>query len=359
MTIEGFSARGLSDDMQPKALSTNFTNIFTIASAYRPYHYSASVRSMNKSAALHRHLCLIRQLQPPYRYPSKADLMRSLESQGFPTKSIRTVERDFACIRDEYGLEVGFNRRKGGHFLLLPTDEDVSDFTQFIRLLERRERMELVRLSLPKAKAMIHYIQLEYNEQFQGTEHLALLWEALQGQRVVVFTYQSYNADTPKQRTVEPGLQRTVEPGLHFEYRNRWYLDGWDLEAGDVRTFGLDRIRSLVLTDQPVKQDRKVKYPSYRSHAIGVTNRPGLQVETVVLRFQKPEGEYVRSLPLHPSQSIQREDESSIDIALDVILNHELEREILAYGEEVEVIAPLQLREKIAKRTRKMLEKYH
>lgn len=276
--------------------------------------------------------------------------MQYLESQGFPTKSARTVERDFARIRDEYGLEVGFNRRKGGHYLLLPTDEDISDFTQFIRLLERRERMELVQLSLPKARAMVRYIQLEFNEQFQGTEHLALLWDALQAQRVVAFAYQSYNADVAK--------ARTVEPGLLFEYRNRWYLDGWDLNVGDIRTFGLDRIRNLVRTDQPVNQDRQIEYPCYRSHAIGVTNRAELPVETVVLRFRKPEGEYVRSLPLHRSQRIEREDEQHLEVSLEVILNHELEREILAYGEEVEVIAPAQLREKIAMRTRNLLNNY-
>ncbi len=305
---------------------------------------------MNKSATLHRHLCLIRQLQPPCRYPSKENLVQYLESQGHTTRSTRTLERDFASIRDEYGLEVAFDRKRGGHYLLLPTDEDISDFRQFVRLLERRERMELISMSIPTAKALVRYIRLEYNDQFQGSGHLALLWEALQRQRVVTFSYQSFVADKAR--------LRTAEPGLLFEYRNRWYLDAWDLEANQIRTFGLDRMQDLQLTGEPVNPDRKADYPVYRSHVIGVTSTAELPVERVVLRFSKPEGEYVRTLPLHPTQQILREDAQHLEISLEVILNHELEREILAYGEEVEVIAPIQLREKIARRIQKMLQGY-
>jgi len=47
-----------------------------------------------------------------------------------------------------------------------------------------------------------------------------------------------------------------------------------------------------------------------------------------------------------------------LDFELSVLLNHELEREILAYGEEVEVLEPMELRQRIAGRLKKSFQNY-
>jgi predicted DNA-binding transcriptional regulator YafY len=305
---------------------------------------------MNKSAALHRHLYLIRQLQPPYSYPGKALLVARLKSMGFPAVSNRTLERDFSAITHEYGLPVAFHHTQRGYYLSLPTDEDVSDFHQFLRLLERRERLEFLTHSIGGAHEVSRFLQLESNEHFTGLDLLPRLWEALRAGRVVRFTYRSY-AGTP------PRL-RTVEPGLIFEDRNRWYLAGWDQDIDKLRTFGLDRISDLASTDRLVTDDRADEYRNHRQHVIGVTAPPDQPVERVVLRFTPLEGNYVISLPMHGSQRVLRNDGHGVEIELRVIPNFELEREILGYGEEVEVLEPLALREKIAARLRKMGERY-
>lgn len=306
--------------------------------------------SMNKSAALHRHLCLIRQLQPPYSYPAKEVLVARLKDLGFPAASNRTLERDFNAITHEYGLPVQFHHLQRGYYLSLPTDEDVSDFHQFLQLLERRERLEFLSSSIGNAHEVSRFLQLEKNSHFTGLDQLPRLWEALRARRVVQFTYRSY-AGTPPRR-------RTVEPGLIFEDRNRWYLAGRDQEIDRLRTFGLDRISDLVFTDRFVAVDRTDEYRSHRQHVIGVTAPPDQPVERVVLRFTPLEGNYVISLPMHGSQRVLRNDDRGVDIELRVIPNFELEREILGYGEEVEVLEPASLREKIAARLRKMGERY-
>ena len=151
---------------------------------------------------------------------------------------------------------------------------------------------------------------------------------------------------------------RTVEPGLVFEDRNRWYLAGWDQDIDKLRTFGLDRISDLTFTDRLVTVDRADAYRNHRQHVIGVTAPPDEPVERVVLRFTPLEGNYVISLPLHGSQRVLRNDGHGVEIELRVIPNFELEREILGYGEEVEVLEPPALRDKIAARLRKMGGRY-
>jgi len=50
---------------------------------------------------------------------------------------------------------------------------------------------------------------------------------------------------------------------------------------------------------------------------------------------------YVITKPLHTSQQLLKEDDTGIMIRLDVVLNFELEREILGFGEGIKVIRPL------------------
>jgi predicted DNA-binding transcriptional regulator YafY len=67
---------------------------------------------------------------------------------------------------------------------------------------------------------------------------------------------------------------------------------------------------------------------------------------------------YVLTKPLHHSQTLLREDAEGIVIRIDVVLNFELEREILGFGECMRVLAPRQLVTKIRKRLQRSAEQY-
>lgn len=307
---------------------------------------------MKDSAKLRRQLHIIRLLDKPHAYPSLEKLCFHLSDHDIDSASTASVERDIRDIRADYDIAITYDRRKRGYFLDLPDDEDISNFRDYVRLLERRERLET--LTQP-GRSVGQYLQLEHHDggaasRFRGLDLMAPLWNALQRKAVVTFHYQNYTEKT--------GRQRHVEPGLLFEFRNRWYLDGFDLgPKGGPRTFGLDRMRDLVLTPQSI-QPRQIDYRAARRHVIGVTAPPDSPVERVVLRFRRPEAEYVLSLPLHHSQKTAGETPTHIDIELWVVLNHELEREIMAYGEEVEVLEPVELRGKIAERVARLGQLY-
>ncbi|GAB3967387.1 WYL domain-containing protein [Spirosoma terrae] len=287
----------------------------------------------------------------PFLYPSLKKLVAQL-SEDFDAVSVRTVERDIRAIGAVYQIYIRNDRRKGGYYLDLPTDEDVADFEQFVQLLERRERLEFLTSSVASIRGIGRYLQLEHNTQFTGNGHLPLLWQALQTGRCVEFVYRKFDKEA------DEGKLRRVEPDLLLEYRNRFYLDCFDLEANQPRTFGLDRLHGLSLTDQPISTARTGQRRTDRRHAIGVTCPPDLESQRVVLRFQTSEANYVRSLPLHSSQRLIQETPDFVDLELTVILNHELEREILAFGELVEVLEPAELREKMARRVIGLLSHY-
>ncbi|WP_262602172.1 WYL domain-containing protein [Faecalibacter macacae] len=54
--------------------------------------------------------------------------------------------------------------------------------------------------------------------------------------------------------------------------------------------------------------------------------------------------------PIHLSQKIINEDEVGTVFCIDVVHNFELERELLGFGEELEVIAPKLLKRNIKRR---------
>jgi predicted DNA-binding transcriptional regulator YafY len=300
------------------------------------------------SAKLRRHLHLIRITDKPYTYPNTKALRQYLSDHDFDETSKATLERDLKEIREEYGVPINFDRRKRGFFLALPDDEDLDDFRGYVRLLERRERLETLTRS---GRLVGHYLQLEQQDGFRGLDWLAPLWHALQRGLVVTFRYQTYTE--PEARL------RRIEPGLLFEYRNRWYVDGFDLEAGKGhRTFGLDRMTQLELTAQRIQPNRGIDYRAARRHVIGVTAPPESEVRRVVLRVEQAQIEYVKSLPLHGSQVVLTESATQLTITLSVIINPELEIAILSFGEHVTVLEPASLREKIAARAQAMAARY-
>lgn len=304
---------------------------------------------MNSAATLHRYVYILRRLKEPYSYPNKSKLVDELRDKGF-LSSTRTFERDIQMLQQEYGVHILYHRQKRGYYWELPEDEDIAHFDTFLQLLERKERLDFLSPSNINWFDTSRYLLLENNTYFQGTEKLPQLWEALQTRRVITFKYQSYEQATPK--------GRRVEPNLIVEERNRWYLVGWDEQVKSIRSFGLDRMDELQLTKDFFTRDISKAFREQKKQIIGMTIYPELPEEEVILRFSVNEAPYVLAAPLHASQEVLQETETYVDIKLQLKLNYELEREILGYGEEVEVISPAHLRDKIKSRLDKIQQQY-
>ena len=67
----------------------------------------------------------------------------------------------------------------------------------------------------------------------------------------------------------------------------------------------------------------------------------------------------VRTKLLHQSQKeAETLEDGSVLFSIDVIPNHELERDLLGYGEGITVLSPHSLVEKLQERLRKSMENY-
>ena len=128
-----------------------------------------------------------------------------------------------------------------------------------------------------------------------------------------------------------------------------------DIKDETVKTFGLDRISNLKITDTKFKP---IVYNVEREfqHAFGVeTYSPA---EKVVLQFSWQQGNYIKTFPLHESQSILEENEDIIILEINIHTTNDIIMELLKYGSDVEVLEPQSLIALMKKRIEQMANLY-
>lgn len=305
---------------------------------------------MSRSGNLKKYLLIIRLLhQDKSQAPKLATIQAHLQGHGFDNISARTLSRDFQALYGEFGINIKYDPGKGGYAICTSTDEDLSDFNQFLKLLELAERVETISLTLQSAPGISRSIVFEHNEFFKGSEHLKPLADAIQRKILIRFVYQSYlktQAD-----------HYTLTPYLIMEHRNRWYLLGCDQKADKIKTFGLDRMQEIEFLEPCLEETASFDYGKLFKHTFGITclEEPASRI---VLSFTPQQGKYIKSLPLHRSQEVLIDTKKELRIALQVILNIDLKMQLLSYGSSVEVLEPPELREEIAGEMQKVLKKY-
>jgi predicted DNA-binding transcriptional regulator YafY len=193
-------------------------------------------------------------------------------------------------------------------------------------------------------------IDFEKNENLVGLEHLSPLYEAISNKKVLMLEYQSFKA--------REGQQFAFHPQILKEYRNRWFVLGYREGFNDTQILALDRIRGFEHLPKSTYIDSGLD-ASFFEDMIGVTKNAGMRSINVTFLADKAATPYILTKPLHPSQEITEEREDGTVFQLTVLWNFELERELLGFGEKIEVLSPVQLRNAIRGRLYRGLEKYN
>lgn len=92
-----------------------------------------------------------------------------------------------------------------------------------------------------------------------ATEHLGPLRTAVTEQLQVELVYRG--------RADATGRNRRVDPWELLLHRGTWYLHAHDHAVGELRTFRLDRLEDVALTDEPVRHPRpsgRLPTPAYQ-----------------------------------------------------------------------------------------------
>lgn len=194
-------------------------------------------------------------------------------------------------------------------------------------------------------------IDFEKNDNLKGLEFLDPLYRAVIHRRPLLVSYQSFRARMPSDFEFHPILLK--------EFRNRWFIIGVKNRTAPPVNLALDRIAKLSSLDKPYIERPDFDPESHFHNAIGVSVSPNMEVEEVRLFVTHRHAPYVLTKPLHHSQTLLERNSHGITIALRVQHNFELEKAILAFGDGMQVIAPVRLRHQIRSRLDHALDLYN
>ncbi|MFZ4522077.1 MAG: helix-turn-helix transcriptional regulator [Bacteroidales bacterium] len=239
--------------------------------------------------------------------------------------SNRTFQRDVNEIRELFKIDIRFDFSRGVYFIAEDQQSDLNN-----RMLESIDTIN----SLKMVNDITNFMFFE-KRKAQGTHHFYGLLHAIKNRVVILITHQKYDSDAHRERLVEPYALK--------ESKGRWYLLA--KERGDlkIKTFGLDRISGFEMTpgrfDYPANLDVNEMF----RYCFGVINRDDVKPEQIILSFEPEQGKYIKSYPIHESQSILADTDRELKIGLTLFITHDLVMEILSYGKAVKVISPTQL----------------
>jgi proteasome accessory factor B len=167
-------------------------------------------------------------------------------------------------------------------------------------------------------------------------EVIASLVDAILHQRRVSASYYSFSSRRSKTYQLDPYRLVYWHGGLYLYARAHDY--------DEVRTFAVERLQKVDVTDSPFEVPRDFNVSEYARSAFGIAGGPPEKVE---LQFDKEIAGYVRERVWHESQQLEETADGGVVLRLQVAPNFELRTWIKGYLPHVRVLAPASLREEL------------
>jgi predicted DNA-binding transcriptional regulator YafY len=189
----------------------------------------------------------------------------------------------------------------------------------------------------------------DHNEYLNGLEHLPTLYQYIINHQTLSIEYQSFRYKEPYSLTIHPYYLK--------QYNKRWFLFGLNDSAKQLYNLPLDRIKSI----QPASTkyiETDIDFNEYFEDIVGVSVHKDLHPIKIHLLLDKEIAPYILTKPIHGSQKKIREDDTSVELEIEVIPNFELKQLLLSYGSGLEVISPESYRNDMISTINQMNNKY-
>ena len=290
-----------------------------------------------KLEGIQRMLVIINKLKERQRYVPREELeeyvrLRMEERDATPV-DIRTIQRDFKDIEDLFGICIRFDKKWSGYYI---NEEDSLINEQYERLLLNFDLLN----ALDKTSNLHTYVLAEHHRP-SDTECLPALIKAIKFSHPVAFDY-IYVREEGRMR------EKKVLPHYLKEDQQRWYLLAYDNNV--LKTFNVDCIRNLrIYYEETFKRDMDIDANDLFKDSYGIWNQPDIPVENIELSYSALDGRFLKSVPLHHSQTIIADNETEFRITLRLRITNDFVMALLARSSSLTVIKPLHLRERIRK----------
>ncbi len=329
-------------------------------------------------------------------FPTKAAIIAVIEERTDKEYSASSLEKDLRAMRDGFFAPIEFNNVERGYFYgtknkgkdkkityeldleyrflsislskndvfalnlaesVLQGFKDVGILSGFSDAVDKVMDAVEIRKQLGNDQKKNAIVQLSTPTYTKGRELLSDLVRAINEGKQVNFIYHKFANQAEKQ---ENELLRVAHPYLLKEFKGRWYMIAYTDARKTIQTFGLDRISDLLISQKSAIPPEKHNFSpeNYYENCFGVTRKADERIEKIILSFNTFRGNYIKTQPLHHTQQELINDAQEYRISLDLMINFDLIMEILSYGDDVKVLEPARLIEKMKEILQKTLNRY-
>jgi predicted DNA-binding transcriptional regulator YafY len=154
------------------------------------------------------------------------------------------------------------------------------------------------------------------------------LFDAARDRRVVEMRYFSATSNRAKAYVVQPYRLALAQGGV--------YLVAWVPQYDEFRTFAVERIERLSITEETFRKTRELPADLFGSSMGVFWGTP----ERVVIEFDARVTTYVRGRVWHPSQQVEELPDARLRMTLNVSIDWALKSWLLGFGAGARVILP-------------------
>lgn len=311
----------------------------------------------------------LKRLDQLLRSPEGRTLNEILSDEQMDLISKRLLQENLKELREKYGAEFAESlsrgreklwRYKDTNFSILhqaSTDmEVIRKSIESLGLLKGDPRYDMLRFYLIELENGIsengnNFMSFDNNSEAKGLEFIEDIMNAIVHKYPLRMWYKTFSSDEEITRNIHPYHLR--------QYNRRWYVFAFSEEHNEIHNYPLDRIVRLKHLSKPyIESD--VVFDEYFDDIVGVTNYKNVAVEKVVLKVSNKSIDYIRTKPLHWSQTELKEcsNDKETVIQLKLKVNTELKMLLFSYSDAIEVLEPAWLRDFFAKRIKNMCAIY-
>lgn len=283
------------------------------------------------------------------------------------TESVpKTVRRDLAYLRHDFGAPVAYHRECNGWHYTEPTYRfsavmvtegelpalflDSQALQQYAGTpFEHNLRRAISKLGqLLPDEISLQGSDIQQTHSFRQSvtslhdiDIFRRLAEAVLQRKQLHLTYWTASRDALTEWIVDPWHLSCIE--------GEWFMVGWCHLRQAPRMFAPTRIRSLDLTGQTITIPDDFRINDFLEGSFRVIRDHNLPLQTVRLRFEPSAAKYIREKIWHPSQVLHSESDGSVTLELTLRSFIEVRRWVLSWGSACEVLEPLSLRADISR----------
>jgi predicted DNA-binding transcriptional regulator YafY len=149
---------------------------------------------------------------------------------------------------------------------------------------------------------------------------------------------------------------REVSPQRLVYYRENWYLDAWCHLRNDLRNFAIDAIQHAEVIEKKAREVSGRSLNEALGTGYGIFS--GRTLKQARLRFTPQRARWVAQESWHPKQKGAFTADGAWLLEFPYADHRELIMDILKFGADVEVLAPADLRKRVAAEAAKLVALY-